>query len=119
MEVIVLPGPQEMAELAADVVARLLLGKRDAVLGLATGSSPLLLYRELARRCAAREVTFRYARGFLLDEYVGLTSDHPQCYRQVIRRELEEQVDFEHGAVRDLAARRRTSPRLVPPMKPR
>jgi glucosamine-6-phosphate deaminase len=88
-----------MAELAASAVVRLVSGKPDAVLGLATGSSPLGVYAELIRRCEAGEVSFARARGFLLDEYVGLPADHPQAYRSVIRHELGERVDFAPGAV--------------------
>ncbi len=99
MEVVILPSGREMAELAASAVVRLASGKPDAVLGLATGSSPLGVYAELIRRCEAGEVSFARARGFLLDEYVGLPADHPQRYRSVIRRELEDQVDFAPGAV--------------------
>lgn len=99
MEVVILPGKQEIAALAADAVVRLLAAKPAAVLGLATGSSPLGVYAELIRRCRAGEVSFARARGFLLDEYVGLPADHPQRYRSVIGRELEESVDFAPGAV--------------------
>ena len=99
MEVVILPGARDIAALAADAIVRLLAEKPDAVLGLATGSSPLGAYGELHRRCAAGEVSFARARGFLLDEYVGLPADHPQCYRSVIRHELEDSVDFAAGAV--------------------
>jgi glucosamine-6-phosphate deaminase len=99
VEVVILPGTREIAETGAGTVVRLLTHRPDAVLGLATGSSPLGVYRELARRHRAGEVSFAQARGFLLDEYVGLPADHPQCYRSVIRRELENQVDFAPGAV--------------------
>lgn len=99
MEVVILPGDREIAESIAGAVVRLLAGKPDAVLGLATGSSPLAAYRELIRRHRAGEVSFARATGFLLDEYVGLPVEHPQRYRSVIRRELEELVDFGSGAV--------------------
>lgn len=99
MEVVILPTPRDVASLAADAVVRLLRRRPDAVLGLATGSSPLGVYDELARRCAAGEVSFVQARAFLLDEYVGLAPGHPESYRQVIARELEERVDFRPGAV--------------------
>ena len=99
MEVVIQPGSQEIAALAAGAVVRLLGEKPTAVLGLATGSSPLGVYTELIRRCAEGEVSFARSRGFLLDEYVGLPADHPQRYRSVIRRELEEAVDFAPGAV--------------------
>jgi glucosamine-6-phosphate deaminase len=99
VEVVILPGAREIAEASAGAVVRLLAGKPDAVLGLATGSSPLGVYRELIRRHLAGEVSFAGAKGFLLDEYVGLAVENPQRYRSVIRHELEAHVDFAPGAV--------------------
>jgi glucosamine-6-phosphate deaminase len=99
VEVVILAGEDEIGALAADTLVRLLTDKPDAVLGLATGSSPLGVYRELAGRYRAGEVSFARARGFLLDEYVGLPADHPQRYRSVIARELEEHVDLPADAV--------------------
>lgn len=99
MEVVILSNGEQIAALAADVIVRLLAQEPDAVLGLATGSSPLGVYAELIRRFRDGEVSFARARGFLLDEYVGLAADHPQRYRSVIRRELKESVDFSPGAV--------------------
>lgn len=99
MEVVILPGAHRVAEVAADCVLQLLARKPDAVLGLATGSSPLGVYQELGRRHRAGQVSFALARGFLLDEYVGLPADHPQRYRSVIQRELESLVDFADDAV--------------------
>ena len=99
MEVVVLADPAAVAAAAADAVAEL-LGRHPApVLGLATGSSPVLTYAELARRYRAAELSFGAARAFLLDEYVGLPLDHPQRYRAVIERELTGLVDFPPPAV--------------------
>jgi glucosamine-6-phosphate deaminase len=99
MEVVIVPDADTIGRLAADAVVALVARKPTAVLGLATGSSPLVVYAELARRFAAGEVSFAASRGFLLDEYVGLPADHPQRYRSVIARELEDQVDFAPGAI--------------------
>ena len=99
MEVVIVPDAATIGELAADAVVSLLGRKPTAVLGLATGSSPLVVYAELVRRHAAGEVSFARSRGFLLDEYVGLPAGHPQRYRSVIRRALEEQVDFPADAI--------------------
>ena len=74
--------------------------KPAAVLGLATGSSPMAIYDELAARCDAGLVSFRQARGFTLDEYVGLPADHPQRYRNVIDTAFASRVDFAPGAVK-------------------
>ena len=68
--------------------------KPAAVLGLATGSSPLAIYDELAARCDAGLISFRQARGFTLDEYVGLPADHPERYRTVIDTVFVSRVDF-------------------------
>jgi glucosamine-6-phosphate deaminase len=100
MEVVILDGAGPIGALAADAITDLLNRKPSAVLGLATGSSPLAIYDELARRCAAGEVSFSEARGFTLDEYVGLAADHPQRYRNVIDTELVTRLDFAPGAVR-------------------
>ena len=99
MEVVIVPDAGAIGRLAADAVVALVRRTPTAVLGLATGSSPLVVYAELARRHDAGEVSFARSRGFLLDEYVGLPAEHPQLYRSVIRRELEEHVDFAPGAI--------------------
>jgi glucosamine-6-phosphate deaminase len=100
MEVVILPDSTEIGAVAADAVGELLGRKPDAVLGLATGSSPLMIYDELAARCDAGLMSFAKARGFTLDEYVGLSADHHERYRNVIDRVFVSRVDFAPGAVR-------------------
>ncbi|AIY45895.1 glucosamine-6-phosphate deaminase [Mycolicibacterium fortuitum] len=99
MEVVILAEAAEIGGVAADAFAALLEGKPHAVLGLATGSSPLAIYDELAARYAAGRISFRRARGFTLDEYVGLPADHPERYRNVIDTVFVSRVDFAPGAV--------------------
>ncbi|MEY8566831.1 glucosamine-6-phosphate deaminase [Corynebacteriaceae bacterium 7-707] len=99
MEIIILSDADAAGELAGDAVAALLDRKPDAVLGLATGSSPLPIYDNLAARHAAGEVSFAEARAFTLDEYVGLDAAHPERYANVIHREFTSRVDFRPGAV--------------------
>ncbi|MBN3513627.1 glucosamine-6-phosphate deaminase [Mycolicibacterium nivoides] len=99
MEVIILADAAKIGGVAADTVGALLDRKPDAVLGLATGSSPLAIYDELAARCTAGQISFRQARGFTLDEYVGLPADHPERYRNVIDTVFVSRVDFAPGAV--------------------
>ncbi|WP_265523744.1 glucosamine-6-phosphate deaminase, partial [Oerskovia flava] len=84
---------------AADAVESLVRSKPDAVLGLATGSSPLRVYDELVRRHRESGLSFARARAFMLDEYVGLAAGHPQRYRNVIEEEFAGRVDFAAGAV--------------------
>jgi glucosamine-6-phosphate deaminase len=100
MEVVILPDRATAGELVGGTIAELVGKRSDAVLGLATGSTPLAVYRDLARRHAAGELSLGRARAFLLDEYIGLPAGDPQAYRAFIARELEAHVDFGPGAVR-------------------
>src|ERR1044072_1857877 len=99
MEVIILRDANEIGVVGADAIVALLARKPEAVLGLATGSSPLAIYDELALRFGSGLVSFSQAQGFTLDEYVGLPADHPQRYRNVIDAVFASKVDFASGAV--------------------
>ncbi len=98
MEVVILGGSRPIGKLAADAIEELLRRKPDAVLGLATGSSPLPVYEELAARHAAG-LDFSRASGFALDEYVGLPDGHPEQYRNVIRREFTDRINIDPANV--------------------
>ena len=91
MEIIIQPTPEAATEIAARLVARLLKEKPDAVLGLATGSTPLLLYRSLVEM----RLDWSRVRTFNLDEYLGLAPDHPQSYHHFMWENL-----FRHVNVR-------------------
>jgi glucosamine-6-phosphate deaminase len=99
MEVVIVDGPDEAGILVGGAVAALVDATPTAVLGLATGSSPVVVYRDLARRHVAGDLSLARVRAFLLDEYVGLPPDHPQSYRSFIARELEARVDLADAAV--------------------
>ncbi|MFV0428158.1 MAG: glucosamine-6-phosphate deaminase [Arachnia sp.] len=99
MEVIICSNEREVGRVAADRVISLLKHKPAPVLGLATGSSPLQLYQELARRREAGEVDFSEASGFALDEYVGLDPSHPLSYRQTINRTVVEPLGMDPARV--------------------
>ncbi|MHA3022933.1 glucosamine-6-phosphate deaminase [Mycobacterium sp. BMJ-28] len=99
MEVVIAPDTGTLGRLAADAITALLAGKPDAVLGLATGSSPLAIYDELVARHQGGQLSFAQARGFTLDEYVGLPAEHPERYRNVIDKVFVSRVDFAPGAV--------------------
>lgn len=99
MEVIVVSSQAEMGRLGADAVTAALAADPAAVIGVATGSSPLAIYEELGRRVAAGEVSFAQARMFMLDEYVGLPADHPERYRNVVDREVVAKVDIDPSNV--------------------
>jgi glucosamine-6-phosphate deaminase len=92
MEVVIVPDADELGRVVADAIIALLARRPDSVLGLATGSSPMPVYDELARRHDAGEVRFDRARGFCLDEYLGLPAGHPEAYQSVIRRVFADRV---------------------------
>ena len=98
MRIAILPTPEDIAVVAADRIQSLLERKPTAVLGLATGSTPLPLYDELTRRCEAGQISFAQTQSFNLDEYVGLPEDHPEGYANFIHRFLVDRVDFPKGA---------------------
>src|SRR4051794_29571126 len=91
MEIIITPTPDDVARVAADLIAGVVRVRADAVLGVATGSSPLATYRRLAELSAqgiADRVDFSAVSVFALDEYVGLPAGHPESYAAVVGREI-------------------------------
>jgi len=99
-EVVIVADEAEAGELAAGAIAELVRRRPDAVLGLATGSTPLSTYRALARRIESESLDVSRVRGFALDEYVGLPEGHPEGYRQVIAREVVAPLGLEPEHVR-------------------
>ncbi len=83
-EVVIVADADAAGELAAAHIARLVASKPDAVLGLATGSTPLSTWNALAKKA----LDLSRVSGFALDEYVGLPPGHPESYRAVIDREV-------------------------------
>jgi glucosamine-6-phosphate deaminase len=90
MEIIIEQTPEGASQIAARAVARLLRRKATAVLGLATGSTPLLLYHQLL----AMKLDWRHIKTFNLDEYVGLSGDHPQSYRAYMNEHLFQHINI-------------------------
>jgi glucosamine-6-phosphate deaminase len=94
MEVIVSKTYEAMCKEAAEVVATLLNRKPDAVLGLATGSTPLGLYKELARMHKEQGLDFSQVTTFNLDEYVGLQATHDQSYHYFMNENFFKNVNI-------------------------
>src|SRR3954451_2748991 len=100
MEVVILRSADDVGNLVADAIQSLVASKSTAVLGVATGSSPLPTYAALVERCRRGSLSFAHARAFLLDEYIGLPSGHPQSYLTFIEEHFSGLVDFADDAVR-------------------
>jgi len=99
MKVAILSDETAIGRIGADAIEALYARRPESVLGLATGSSPMAIYRELIERHQQGRVSFAHAQAFALDEYVGISPDHPQSYHQVIRSSFADHVDFPRGAV--------------------
>jgi len=91
---IIVDTPENIARAAAQNYITLLREKPDAVLGFATGSTPLTLYRELARLCKSGEISFQQAKTFNLDEYVGMKGTEEQSYRRFMDDNLFSKIDI-------------------------
>ncbi|MBE6536586.1 MAG: glucosamine-6-phosphate deaminase [Ruminococcaceae bacterium] len=96
---------------AANSIASLLKSKPDAVLGLATGSSPIAMYDELAAMCERGEISFKDVKSINLDEYIGLDKEHDQSYAYFMKENLFGRVDINmantnlpNGLAKDYAA---------------
>lgn len=100
MEVVICSDERQVGEVAADRVISWLEGLVTPVLGLATGSSPIALYDELARRAVLGDIDFSHALGFALDEYVGIDPQHELSYKQTIRRTVVEPLRMDPARVR-------------------
>lgn len=100
MKIFVSDTPSEASKLAAAEFKALIRLKSDAVLGLATGGTPLLLYRELIEACGRKEISFKKIRTFNLDEYVGLSASNPRSFRSFMDENLFNHIDIERENIR-------------------
>ena len=92
--VIKVADPAMVGKAAADVFEAVIAAKPAAVIGLATGSTPLPLYAELIRREKAGLIDFSRVRSANLDEYKGLAPDHPQSYRKFMQDNLFDHISI-------------------------
>lgn len=94
MEVII-GTEQEIVQKAAQQCVKLLLNKPDAVLGGATGSTPIGLYAQLVKLHKEGVISFKDVKIFNLDEYVGLDELHEQSYHYFMKDKLFNHVDID------------------------
>lgn len=88
MKVVEVADYQEMSRVAGEMILRQLDKKRDSVLGLATGSTPIGTYQYLIQAYRDGKVSFADVKTFNLDEYAGLADDHPNSYHYFMQQEL-------------------------------
>ena len=103
MRIIVCENYEELSEKGAKLFLSQLLLKPDCVLGLATGSTPIGLYKKLIEYYKSGEVDFSEARSFNLDEYYPISPDNAQSYRYFMNKNFFEHIniDFANTEVPD------------------
>lgn len=94
MEIIVLPSENHVGHYAALLMARAIEESPQAVLGVATGSSPLSTYQHLSQ-LVQQGLDVSQVKAFALDEYVEIKPGHPESYRSVIDREVVQTVGLQ------------------------
>jgi glucosamine-6-phosphate deaminase len=90
---------EEVSREAARIVAAAVRSKPEIVLGLATGSTPLGLYKELIAVHRAENLDFSRVTSFNLDEYLGLAPSHPQSYHNFMDRNLFSHVNLRRARI--------------------
>ncbi len=95
MNFITVDSYEILSKKAAAVICGQVALKLNSVLGLATGSTPLGTYKEMAEKCASGEVDFSKVQTINLDEYVGLSAEHEQSYRYFMNHNLFEKINLD------------------------
>jgi len=99
VEVLIFDKNESASLYAAKIFAKQIREKPEAVIGLATGSTPGLLYAELRQQHEEKGLDFSGITSFNLDEYVGLDSDHPSSYRYFMQQALFDHVNIKSDRV--------------------
>lgn len=95
MKVIIAANGAEAAKAGADIIEKIVRDEPSCTLGLATGSSPVAMYKELARRCDEEGLDFSKVHSVNLDEYVGLEGTHDQSYRYFMNDNLFDHINID------------------------
>lgn len=95
MKIIIVNNYEEGARKAADVIESVVRDNPACTLGLATGSSPVGMYRELSRRCMEESLDFSKVHSVNLDEYVGLDGTHDQSYRYFMNDNFFDHINID------------------------
>ena len=94
IELIITNNYEEMSLRAADIFTDLIKKNPNAILGLATGSTPLGLYKELIKRNKNKEISFKNITTYNLDEYCGIPQNHEQSYFSFMKENLFNYIDI-------------------------
>lgn len=95
MKVIVCENYEAVSKAGADIMEKIIRENPECTIGLATGSSPVGMYKELARRCSEEGLDFSKVHSVNLDEYVGLEPTHDQSYRYFMDDNLFNHINID------------------------
>ena len=95
MEIVICKTKEQASKLAANMITAAVQKNPKIVLGLATGSTPVAMYAEMAKAVKAKKVSYRQVRTWNLDEYVGLPGTHDQSYRYFMNENLFKKIDIQ------------------------
>ena len=101
MKVIVCKDYDDMSKKAADLVISNIKEKPQIKLGLATGSSPIGLYKNLISANEDGEISFKFAKSVNLDEYIGIDPENDQSYQYFMNENLFNHVSFAETKLHD------------------
>lgn len=104
MRLIIQPDYQKVSKWAANYVAKTIKefkpsAKNPFVLGLPTGSSPIGMYKELIKLNQSGYISFKHVVTFNMDEYVGISEDHPESYHSFMWNNFFSHIDIQKGNV--------------------
>lgn len=94
MKVIVCKDYDAMSKKAYEYMKECITSKKNAVLGLATGSTPVGLYKEMVADYKAGNTDYKDIVSYNLDEYVGIDRNHPESYYSFMHKNLFDLVDI-------------------------
>lgn len=94
MKIFVEKDYEAMSKKAAEIFIEAIKEKPNIILGLATGSTPIGLYKELIRAHKEEGLDFSKVTTFNLDEYIGLSPEHPSSYEYFMREELFNHINI-------------------------
>ena len=111
MKLIVVNNYEELSKVAAKEFSKIIKEKENVVLGLATGGSPVGMYKELIKMYEKKELNFSKITTVNLDEYIGLNPEHNQSYRYFMNNNLFNHINIDksntfvpNGLAEDLEA---------------
>lgn len=93
MKIIAVDNKEEMSEKASGIIISLINQNPEAILGLATGATPIETYKLLIRDHKLNRTSYKNIQTFNLDEYVGLGNNHPNSYHNFMNEQLFKHID--------------------------